>query len=52
MVLIPKTEAEHAHNNACSRADQIIRAYAKGEGLFQMTRPATKKDKTEKGEPR
>jgi hypothetical protein len=38
MVLIPRSEADHAHNNACNRANQIIRCYAEGQGLFQMTR--------------
>jgi hypothetical protein len=38
MVLFPKSEADHAHNNACQRANAIIANYAEGNGLFQMTR--------------
>lgn len=37
MVLFPKSEADHVHNNACSRANTIIDNYAEGFGLFQMT---------------
>jgi len=36
MVLIPRSDAEHAHNNACDRANRIISNYAEGYGLFQM----------------
>lgn len=38
MVMFPKSEAEHAHNNACERANTIIFNYIEGYGLFQMTR--------------
>jgi hypothetical protein len=38
MVLLPRSPAEHAHNNACERANTIIQNYADGIGLFQMTR--------------
>lgn len=37
MVLVPRTDAEHAHNNACDRALAIIHNYRDGCGLFQMT---------------
>jgi len=37
-VLVPRTEPERAHNNACERALSIISNYADGVGLFQMTR--------------
>ncbi len=43
MVLIPRTEAEHAHNNACERAKAIISNYYDGCGLFQMTRDIQKR---------
>ena len=34
-VLMPKTEAERAHNNACDRANSIVAMYRDGRGLFQ-----------------
>jgi hypothetical protein len=43
MMLFPKTQAEHAHNNACERANSIIDNYMGGFGLFQMTRNMKKK---------
>jgi hypothetical protein len=42
MVLFPKTDAEHAHNNACDRANTIIQNYADGVGLFQLTKRKAK----------
>jgi hypothetical protein len=41
MVLIPRSLAEQAHNNACERANAIIQNYIEGFGLFQMTRAKT-----------
>jgi hypothetical protein len=60
MVLIPKSEADRSYNWACDRANQIIRCYADGQGLFQLTRQkegrsvraVTKNRKAEKGENR
>jgi len=34
-VLMPKTEAEQAHNAACDRANRIVGMYRDGIGLFQ-----------------
>jgi hypothetical protein len=48
-VLIPRYDAERAHNNACDRAIAIIKNYAEGYGLFQMTKRA--KDRTPETDP-
>lgn len=34
-VLIPKSDADRAYNDACFRAARIIEKYKKGGGLFQ-----------------
>ena len=36
-VLIPRSDAEHAHNNASDRAISIVQNYKEDIGLFQMT---------------
>lgn len=36
-VLFPKSDADHAWNNANRRAKDIIQMYIKGNGLFQLT---------------
>lgn len=46
MVILPKSEAEHAHNNACERAKTIISNYKDGMGLFQMTERGRKVEAT------
>ena len=44
MVLIPKTEADHAWNNACERSKRIVSYYIRGEGLFQLTAVVQKEE--------
>lgn len=51
MVLLPKTDPEHAWNNAHTRANQIISGYRQGLGLFQMNRRAEQRQESTPEEP-
>lgn len=35
-VLIPKTDADYAHNHATQRCVRILQGYIEGNGLFQL----------------